>query len=172
AALKALLLSAPAIVKIGVKMVAGVEVPLGDFDLERAWNYLTEAFQVESSGEPWYTTWRRLIQLQKILDEWSQEKDCGISIAFKEKLFLEFLWFHISLCYTDNATTTANQEVSDVLWFGILDLVQQLVQNTFSVTTQAICYYLALDSLNNAVSEFVQFKSIEVLLSLEAKNKE
>jgi hypothetical protein len=108
--------------------------------------------------------------LQKTLDEWSQEKDCGIPIAFKERLFLEFLWFHISLCYSGNAAE--NQEVSDVLWFGILDLVQQLIQNTFSVTTQAICYYLALDSLNNAVTDFIQFKSIEVLLSLEAKNKE
>src|SRR6185369_2469264 len=121
AALKALLLSAPAIVKIGVKMTTGVEVPFGDFDLERAWNYLADAFQVELSGEPWYTTWRRLIKLQKILDEWSQEKDCGIPIAFKERLFLEFLWFHISLCYTDNVA-------SYVLWFGILDLVQQLIQ--------------------------------------------
>src|SRR6185369_16351165 len=140
AALKALLVSAPALVKIALKTTTGVEVPLGDFDLERAWMYLAEAFQVESSGEPWYTTWRRLIKLQKTLDEWSQQKDCGIPIAFKERLFLEFLWFHISWCYTDNAA--ANQEVSDVLWFGILDLVQQLIQDTFSVTTQAICYYL------------------------------
>ena len=88
AALKALLVSAPALAKIGLKITAGVEVPLGDFDLERAWNYFTEAFQVESSGEPWYTTWRRLISLQKTLDEWSQEKDCGISTTFKERLFL------------------------------------------------------------------------------------
>src|SRR5207249_744975 len=103
AALNALLLSAPTIVKMGLKVATGVEVPIGDFDLERAWNYLTEAFQVESSGKPWYTTWRRLIKLQKTLDEWSQEKDCGIPIVFKERLFLEFLWFHISLCYSDNA---------------------------------------------------------------------
>ena len=148
-------------------MTTSVDVPLGDFDLERVWKYLAEAFQVESSGEPWYTTWRRLIKLQKTLDEWSQEKDCGISTAFKERLFLEFLWFHMSLCYSNNAAE--NQEVSDVLWFGILDLAQQLIQETSSATTQAICYYLALDSLNNAVSEFNQFKSIEVLLSLEAK---
>src|SRR6185312_9190158 len=48
--------------------------------------------------------------------------------------------------------------------------IQQLIQKTFSMTTQAICYYIALDSLNNAINEFIQFKSIEVLLSLEAKN--
>src|SRR6185503_18844975 len=33
-------------------------------------------------------------------------------------------------------------------------------------------YYIALDSLNNAYTEFIQFKSIEVLLSLEVKNNE
>ena len=87
-----------------------------------------------------YTTWRRLIELLKTLDGWSQEIDYSISEAFKERLFLEYLWFHISLCYSDNATE--NQEVSDVLWFGILDLVQQLIQNTLSATTQAICYYV------------------------------
>src|SRR6185369_624988 len=49
---------------------------------------------------------------------------------------------------------------------------QQLIHKTFSTTTQAICYYIALDSLNNATTESIQFKSIEVLLSLEAKNNE
>src|SRR6185369_8934026 len=41
AALKALLVSAPALVKIGLKVTTGVEVPLGNFELDRAWNYLT-----------------------------------------------------------------------------------------------------------------------------------
>src|SRR6185437_3349220 len=94
----------------------------------------------------------------------------NISINFKERVLLEYLWYHVSLCYAENATE--NQDVSDELWFGILDITQQLVQKAFSTTTQAICYYMALDSLNNANTEFIQFKSIEVLLSLEAKNNE
>src|SRR6185437_16555492 len=94
----------------------------------------------------------------------------NISINFKERVLLEYLWYHVSLCYAENAAE--NKDVSDELWFGILDITQQLVQKTFSTTTQAICYYIALGSLNNAITEFIQFKSIEVLLSLEAKNSE
>src|SRR6185295_5097398 len=88
----------------------------------------------------------------------------------KERVLLEYLWYHISLCHTEDAVE--NQDVSDELWFGILDIIQQLIQKTCSTTTQAICYYIALDSLNNAITEFIQFKSIEVLLSLEVKNDE
>src|SRR6185503_7230823 len=86
----------------------------------------------------------------------------------KERVLLEYLWYHVSLCYAENAAE--NEEVSDELWFGILDVIQKLVQKTVSATTQAICYYIALDSLNNAITEFIQFKSIEVLLALEAKD--
>src|SRR6185369_9116582 len=113
--------------------------------------------------------WRRLIILQDCLDKWC-EQESVISTSFKERALLEYLWYHISLCYAEDAT--GNQNVSDELWFGILDIVQQLVQKTFSATTQAICYYIALDSLNNAITESIQFKSIEVLLSLEVKNNE
>src|SRR5207244_8386430 len=67
---------------------------------------------------------------------------------------------------------TENLNVSETLWFGILDIIQQLLQKTFSMTTQAICYYIALDSLENATSESIQFKATEVLLWLEAKNNQ
>ena len=168
--LKAFLASVPGLVKIGIKATIGVEVPVGDFDLERSWKYLVEAFPVEPSGKPWYTTWRQLIILQHGLDKPCQQKEPGISTVFKERLLLEYFWYHISLCYADDAAN--NQNVSDTLWFGILDIIQQLIQKTFSMTTQAICYYIALDSLENATSEYIQFKAIEVLLSLEAKNNQ
>src|SRR6185312_6428873 len=169
AALKGLLVAVPGLAKVGIKIIMGVEVPLGDFNIERSWKYFTEAFYVEPSGKPWYTTWRRLVILQDSLDKWYNQES-AISTNFKERVLLEYLWYHVSLCYAENATE--NQDISDELWFGILDITQQLVQKTFSTTTQAICYYIVLDSLSNANTEFIQFKSIEVLLSLEAKNNE
>src|SRR6185312_4169192 len=169
AALKGLLVAVPGLAKVGIKLITGVEVPLGDFNIERSWKYFIEAFYVEPSGKPWYTTWRRLIILQNSLDKWC-EQESAISVSFKERVLLEYLWYHISLCYAEDAAE--NQDVSDELWFGILDITQQLIQKTFSTTTQAICYYMTLDSLSNANTEFIQFKSIEVLLSLEAKNNE
>src|SRR6185436_7752219 len=170
AALKGLLVAVPGLAKVGIKLVTGAEIPLGDFDIERSWKYFKEAFYVEPSGKPWYTTWRQLVILQNSLDEWYQQKESNFSINFKERVLLEYLWYHVSLCYSENAAE--NQDVSDELWFGILDTIQQLVQKTLSITTQAICYYIALDSLNNAINEFIQFKSIEVLLALEVKNSE
>src|SRR5205085_9101663 len=168
-ALKGLLVAVPGLAKVGIKLFTGVEVPLGDFDIERSWKYFKEAFYIEPLGKPWYATWRQLMILQDSLDKWC-EQESAISVGFKERVLLEYLWYHISLCYSEN--TAENQDVSDELWFGILDITQQLIQKTFSMTTQAICYYIALDSLNNASTEFIQFKSIEVLLSLEVKNNE
>src|SRR5581483_11664662 len=52
------------------------------------------------------------------------------------------------------------------LWFGILDLAQNLIQKSTRTTTYGLCYYLAIESLNKAPSSFIQFKAIEILLHL------
>jgi tetratricopeptide (TPR) repeat protein len=52
------------------------------------------------------------------------------------------------------------------LWFGILDLAQNLVQKSTRTATYGLCYYLAIESLNKAPSSFIQFKAIELLLHL------
>ncbi|RIA88526.1 hypothetical protein C1645_806747 [Glomus cerebriforme] len=52
------------------------------------------------------------------------------------------------------------------LWFGILDLAQNLIQRSTKTATYGLCYYLAIESLNKAPSSFIQFKAIEILLHL------
>src|ERR1700722_9479340 len=52
------------------------------------------------------------------------------------------------------------------LWFGILDLAQNLIQKSTRTATFGLCYYLAIESLNKAPSSFIQFKAIEILLHL------
>ncbi|EXX54982.1 Rad53p [Rhizophagus irregularis DAOM 197198w] len=52
------------------------------------------------------------------------------------------------------------------LWFGLLDLAQNLIQKTTQTSTYGLCYYLAIESLNKAPSNFIQFKVIEMLLHL------
>jgi Tfp pilus assembly protein PilF len=52
------------------------------------------------------------------------------------------------------------------LWFGILDLAQNLIQRSTRTATYGLCYYLAIESLNKAPSNFIQFKAIELLLHL------
>ncbi|CAB4407548.1 unnamed protein product [Rhizophagus irregularis] len=52
------------------------------------------------------------------------------------------------------------------LWFGILDLAQNLIQKSTQTPTYGLCYYLAIESLNKAPSSFIQFKAVEILLHL------
>jgi hypothetical protein len=52
------------------------------------------------------------------------------------------------------------------LWFGILDLAQQLIQKSTQTASYGLCYYLAIESLNKSPSSFIQFKAIELLLHL------
>jgi tetratricopeptide (TPR) repeat protein len=52
------------------------------------------------------------------------------------------------------------------LWFGLLNLAQNLIQKSTRISTHGLCYYLAIESLNKAPSNFIQFKAIEILLHL------
>ncbi|UZO14961.1 uncharacterized protein OCT59_006402 [Rhizophagus irregularis] len=52
------------------------------------------------------------------------------------------------------------------LWFGLLDLAQNLIQKSTHMATYGLCYYMAIESLNKAPSNFIQFKAIELLLHL------
>ncbi|GBC09473.1 hypothetical protein RclHR1_00890009 [Rhizophagus clarus] len=58
------------------------------------------------------------------------------------------------------------------LWFGILDLAQNLIQNSTRTSTHGLCYYLAIESLNRAPSSFIQFKAIEILFYLYKINNQ
>ncbi|GES94218.1 hypothetical protein GLOIN_2v1877815 [Rhizophagus clarus] len=58
------------------------------------------------------------------------------------------------------------------LWFGILDLAQNLIQNSTRTSTHGLCYYLAIESLNRAPSSFIQFKAIEILFHLYKINNQ
>ncbi|CAI2198776.1 3000_t:CDS:1, partial [Funneliformis geosporum] len=60
----------------------------------------------------------------------------------------------------------------DMLWFGMLDLAQNLIQKSSQPVIHGFCYYLAIESLNKAPSSFIQFKAIEVLLHLQNINEE
>ncbi|PKY47315.1 hypothetical protein RhiirA4_522194 [Rhizophagus irregularis] len=59
-----------------------------------------------------------------------------------------------------------------ILWFGILDLAQNLVQKSTRTATYGLCYYLAIESLNKAPSSFIQFKAVEILLHLHNINNQ
>ncbi|CAI2190831.1 9459_t:CDS:2, partial [Funneliformis geosporum] len=52
----------------------------------------------------------------------------------------------------------------NTLWFGILDLAQNLIQKSAHPVIYNLCYYLTIESLSKAPSSFIQYKAIEILL--------
>ncbi|CAG8800390.1 5539_t:CDS:1, partial [Cetraspora pellucida] len=52
------------------------------------------------------------------------------------------------------------------LWFGVLDLAQNLSYQTFQPVNLALCYYLGLESLQKSQCYYIQLKSLEFLISL------
>ncbi|CAI2174242.1 17467_t:CDS:2 [Funneliformis geosporum] len=58
------------------------------------------------------------------------------------------------------------------LWFRILDLAYNLIKKSSRTATYELCYYLAIESLNKASSNFIQFKAVEILLYLHNINSE
>ncbi|CAG8445892.1 15634_t:CDS:2 [Funneliformis caledonium] len=60
----------------------------------------------------------------------------------------------------------------NTLWFGILDLAQNLVLRSTQTVIYGLCYYLANESLTRAPNSFIQYKAVEILLHLQTINNE
>ena len=58
----------------------------------------------------------------------------------------------------------------DILWFGILDLAQNLIQKSTHISTHGLCYYLAIESLNKAPSSFIQLRYYYTCKTLTMKH--
>ncbi|GBC01719.1 hypothetical protein RclHR1_04300001 [Rhizophagus clarus] len=68
--------------------------------------------------------------------------------------------------FLNDFTVNVPLTLPHTLWFGILDLAQNLIQKSTRRATYGLCYYLAIESLNRAPSNFIQFKAIEILFHL------
>ena len=63
-----------------------------------------------------------------------------------------------------------SESVSYSLLFGILDIAQSLIISTKNTNTLAHCYYLAKLSLDIVRMGLIQFKAMEVLMTLHKKD--
>ncbi|CAG8751626.1 27198_t:CDS:2, partial [Gigaspora margarita] len=136
----------------------------------------------------WYPIWRELLFVHYSLKLLSQDRNYNIIQFYDEIYLLEILWQHafneINEDYEQSthvdALTILNDQnefsnlwtrkesisLPNMLWFGILDLAQILSYKTIQPTSLALCYYLGLESLRKSQGYFIQFKSLELLLSL------
>ncbi|PKC02216.1 hypothetical protein RhiirA5_454560 [Rhizophagus irregularis] len=124
-----------------------------------------------------------------------------ISRKFGEMILMEYLWNYLEREWTNKYILDSQTEfdevliklskeledsdsllneptkneiltLPDTLWFGLLDLAQNLIQKSTRKSTYGLCYYLAIESLNRAPNDFIQFKAIEILLHLHNINNE
>ncbi|CAG8647416.1 7291_t:CDS:1 [Racocetra fulgida] len=172
---------APGLVKTGISHGADLPIENG---VELLFKCLHEAFNWKYPIPSWYYEWRTLLELHFNIQNFLQE--CSLSLKYGEGLLLECLWHCVSKSWSNPISQTEyliNQKhfINNLLgkeplafphslWFGALDIAQDLITKTQKDSTLGICYYLALESLQKASSSFIRFKAIEVLIKLSKRN--
>ncbi|CAG8634717.1 31967_t:CDS:1, partial [Racocetra persica] len=139
----------------------------------------------------WYKQWRDLLNVRRSLEISTKQLNNKFSESHKEAYLLEFLWQYIFGQISDQAmpVTNLSEEILNdeeaflynfnkkkglsfslnSLWFGTLDLAQDICHTTSQPAIIAACYYLGLESLRKSQCVYIKFKSLEMLLSLSLK---
>ncbi|CAG8455302.1 217_t:CDS:2, partial [Scutellospora calospora] len=162
-----------------------IPVALGELFVSGTMPRFINFLRIKCPVDYWYPTWRELLIVHYSLKTLAQDVNFNILQFYNEAYLLESLWQHTfnesykqstnidilailndqskfsSLWISDEPTTLPN-----MLWFGVLDLAQNLSYKTIQPTSLALCYYLGLESLQKSQNYFIQFKSLELLLSL------
>ncbi|GBC10880.1 hypothetical protein RclHR1_09990005 [Rhizophagus clarus] len=146
---------------------------------------------------PYYIDWRIMLIIQHNLLNWSDSSERIFNKKFGEMVLMEYIWGFMEREWNDvadksilnsqikfdelsnrfikslkNTSTFLNKSLAlpHNLWFGILDLAQNLISRSTHASIHGLGYYLAIESLNKAPSSFIQFKAIEILLLLSDIN--
>ncbi|RIA81417.1 hypothetical protein C1645_837049 [Glomus cerebriforme] len=124
---------------------------------------------------PYYVNWRIMLIIQYNIFNWSRSNKEVINKKFGEMILIEYFWSYLEEEWINinDKTIFFNDligyeplELSNTLWFGVLDLAQNLIQKSTQTATYGLCYYMAIESLNKTPNSFIQFKAIEILLHL------
>ncbi|CAG8620017.1 2234_t:CDS:1, partial [Scutellospora calospora] len=139
----------------------------------------------------WYPVWRELLLMHYSLKNLTKDLNYDILRFYNETYLLESLWQHaFNQGYEqqkhDDILTILNDHkvfrglwtrkeptaLPNSLWFGVLDLAQNLSYKTDQPLNLALCYYLGLESMQKSQSYYIQFKSLELLTSLSFREPE
>ncbi|CAG8517294.1 39286_t:CDS:2, partial [Gigaspora margarita] len=172
----------PALVKKGISH--GADLPI-DNGVGLLFKQLQGVFGWKYPISSWYYEWRTLLELHFNIQNFLQER--SLPSKYGESLLLECLWYCVTKSWSNpisqsESLTNMKHFVNNLLgmeplafphsiWFGALDIAQELSVKTQKDSTLDICYNLALESLQKAPSSFIRFKAIEVLIKLSKRNK-
>ncbi|CAG8499541.1 47_t:CDS:2, partial [Scutellospora calospora] len=140
----------------------------------------------------WYKKWRDLLNVRHSLEIATKQSHDFLQYH-KEIFLLEFFWRYAFDQISDQIMPVTNilketltsknkflyffdkkDSISslNLLWFGTLDIVQDICYTTTDPIILAVCYYLSLESLRKSQCIFIKFKSLEILLSLLFNERE
>ncbi|CAG8768687.1 33809_t:CDS:2, partial [Gigaspora margarita] len=156
----------PGLVKKGISH--GADLPINS-GTEILFKHLQGAFTWNYPISSWYYEWRTLLELHFNIQNFLQE--CSLPSKYGESLMLECLWHCVSKSWSNPISQSESlikrkHFVNNLLgmeplafphslWFGALDIAQELIAKTQKDSTLGICYYLALESLQKSPSSFI-----------------
>ncbi|CAG8473723.1 36548_t:CDS:2 [Gigaspora margarita] len=166
---------------------AGVSLP------QNALNFLQTIDHIHDLTG-WYKKWRDLLNICRSLDISTRQLSNSFSQSHKEIYLLEFLWQYVLCQISDHTIPVANvsKEILNdktaflhcfnknkgpicslnSLWFGTLNLAQDVCRTTSQPVILVASYYLSLTSLRKSQCVYIKFKSLEVLYSLLLREPE
>ncbi|CAG8716549.1 2300_t:CDS:2, partial [Gigaspora margarita] len=149
-------------------------------------------FNFNQSIPKWYQKWREFLFIHYSLEDLIRDSNHNILKHHNETYILEFLWQYIF--DPDLDKNELDEDVSEMLgsqedfsslfieyrltdlpyflWFGILDFAQNLCHKISQPIILTFFYYLGLEVLKKSQFDYIQFKSLELILSLSYKEPE
>ncbi|RIA81422.1 hypothetical protein C1645_881628 [Glomus cerebriforme] len=113
---------------------------------------------------PYYVNWRIMLIIQHNIFNGSESNKEIINKKFGEMILMEYFWSYLEEeNFLNNLIGNEPLELPNTLWFGILDLAQNLIQKSTQTATYGLCYYMAIESLNKTPNSFIQFKALLIL---------
>ncbi|RIB23098.1 hypothetical protein C2G38_2172293 [Gigaspora rosea] len=168
-------------------IIAGVSMP------QNALNFLQTIDDINYLTG-WYKKWRDLLSICRSLEVSTRQLSNSFSQSHKEIYLLEFIWQYVLCQMSDQTIPVANvsKEILndkttylyyfnknkgpicslDSLWFGTLNLAQDICYTTSQPVILVASYYLGLVSLRKSQCAYIRFKSLEVLYSLLLREPE
>ncbi|RGB22480.1 hypothetical protein C1646_776027 [Rhizophagus diaphanus] len=143
---------------------------------------LQEIFSFKNPISLWYSQWKKLDTILQNLINLNKDKNDLELQEPDERFLLEQLWSYASVeliqfrnVWDDITQNTnallRNDPIARSLWFGVLDLSQELAMITQSVQNLVFLYYLGLRSLQHAPNIYIRSKAVEVLIIISKKHK-
>ncbi|PKC56565.1 hypothetical protein RhiirA1_539850, partial [Rhizophagus irregularis] len=137
----------------GILTMAGINLP-NDCSILSMLTQIRQSLSFKYPVASYYVDWRIMLIIQNNLFIWSESSEKIINSQTKfDEVSNKVVKTLINAGGILN-DLSGNEPIAlpHTLWFGILDLAQNLIQRSSRIATYGLCYYLAIESLNKAPS--------------------